>query len=580
MTALPDDIFAEFDQRMRTLDYDQVSLSEVPGPGAGGRDLLLPDYLRDVERLNDSEELERSQLVWESVALITEIIDAASATNQSNQPWWSTFPAERLRFKWRVLRAKIRLFQLHVANRWSAEKHRRVHEQVPAPAQDEEREIPVPRSTPIFPTTRRDVPNGGSAPTLNGYPGVGPIVVTWDPGPATRRAPPTGPVAVTWDPGPIDRLDRRPDSPQSRDRAAIAARQGGGHSDEFFFGLPGGGTLRSKLGGGDRRGPAPGVEAFASLLGGPRDTNTYAHGGKLPGPKGPNPGPGKGTATAKDPNPTTRSAAPNPPAHRSTDKDQGFAKTGPVDRDPSSGPTVVGGTTGGAGQSTITVQAPPKAGTTKTGDPGTLQLNDEEVDTDDPYVEEVPNDPKKGGGGSMPNPEDSGGGGEGPRSRRVRLEGPNPENSGRNARNELRVPARLRFASSPNPASRSSNGFGGEDNNAGLGSIGDRVFDPKLFRFRVPGALGDMPSENQNPNPDDTGGGSGGPRAYGGTSRSSLAGPRSYDAYPDPESTGGGGPRGRYNERPNPEDTGSPHGPSARNRSAIGPWSASRNRMI
>jgi hypothetical protein len=165
---------------------------------------------------------------------------------------------------------------------------------------------------------------------------------------------------------------------------------------------------------------------------------------------------------------------------------------------------------------------------------------------------------------------------------------PNPEDDGSGGRGGPRA--------NPNPEDQ----FGADDDEFKLPTFGDSVFDPKLFRFRVPGALGDMPSDdggagsgggiggprsyggqNQNPNPEDQGaGGGGGPRAYGSSSRSSAGGPRSYDAYPDPESTGGGGPRGRYNERPNPEDTAGPRGPNARNRSAIAPWSASRNRML
>jgi hypothetical protein len=188
---------------------------------------------------------------------------------------------------------------------------------------------------------------------------------------------------------------------------------------------------------------------------------------------------------------------------------------------------------------------------------------EDEKESADQSAEASPHQ-KRGGGGSMPNPEDSGGGGEGPRTSPA--DAPNPETTGRFGSGDLRIPARLRFSAMPNPESRGASVAGvgdfsgdedGRDPSAPL--IG-RTFDPRTFRYRVPGAFGDRPSDDGNTS---TGGG--------------LAGPRAYDAYPDPESSGGVGPKARY-ERPNPEDSGSPHGPSAR--TAISWSSSTRNRMV
>jgi hypothetical protein len=118
----------------------------------------------------------------------------------------------------------------------------------------------------------------------------------------------------------------------------------------------------------------------------------------------------------------------------------------------------------------------------------------------------------------------------------------------------------------PNPESRGASvagvgDFSADDDGRDPSSqLFGRTFDPRTFRYRVPGAFGDRPADDGNTS---TGGG--------------LAGPRAYDAYPDPESSGGVGPKARY-ERPNPEDSGSPHGPSAR--TAISWSSATRYRMV
>lgn len=395
----------------------------------------------------------------------------------------------------------------------------------------------------------------------DGRPGSGPVAVTFDPGPS--GPPGAGPFAVTWD------LDARPASPQSVDRAAIAALQGGGggHGDEFFFGLGGGGTLSKLDKGGGRHGP--GMDAFASITGGPRDMTTYAH-GKLPGPKGPNPPRGKSTGdtktvqTSKGPNPSTMSAANNPAPEKSTDK--GIAQEGRGDPKPATsgsgggggGPTIVQGTTGGGGGTTTATASP-----TAAPNPPEEKSTDSKPSTGSTGSSSSSSTTTKGAGGggsstSTPNAP-GGGGSKGP----PKAEPPKPAEASSTPKKDPPPPPPVE--EDPN---KKHHGGGSNPNPEDTGSGGGGRGGPRQSG-----------GHNQNPNPEDQGatGGAGAPRAR---TRSDLAGPRSYDAYPDPESTGGGGPRGRYNERPNPEDTGSPHGPSARNRSAIGPWSASRNRMV
>ena len=374
---------------------------------------------------------------------------------------------------------------------------------------------------------------------------------------------------------PIPTPSRFPDpfatlSPQARDRAQIARRDQGGPPGESGppvlpgsnpMGIPMGRSSRPRfdVGPGPRPGDTPLVapkpKPFAPSVGPNPPT---------PGPdrsldRSPNPAPQK----KKGPGGSGGSAAPNPPAERSTDSKSASIESRSDPKPATETKTETPTATPAADQ-----KAPPPTDTNSgggtTGGGGTSTDPKDDKKSTDGTKDSKLYAPIWPFGSGMPNPEDDGSGGTG--GPRANL---NPEDH-----------------------------FGAGDDEFKLPTFGDSVFDPKLFRFRVPGALGDMPSDeggggsgggiggprsyggqNQNPNPEDTGGGGGGPRAYGSSSQSSSAGPRSYDAYPDPESTGGGGPRG-YNERPNPEDAAGPRGPSARNRSAIGPWSASRNRML
>ena len=366
-------------------------------------------------------------------------------------------------------------------------------------------------------------------------------------------------------------------SPQAWDRAQIALRdQGGGPGgppgESGRPVLPGSNPMGILMG----RSPTPRFDFGPAPTLGRRigDTPWVAPKAKPFGltvqPNPPTPRPGRRGDTGPNPAPQKRpggsgvAPAPNPPADRSTDRSTD-SKSASIERrsDPKAATETKTATPATDQKAPPPTEGNSGGGTTGGGGTSTDSKDDQKSPEKSLWAgPDRPDDPTSG----MPNPEDEGSGGPG---------GPR---------------------GNPNPEDR----FGAGDDGFERPALGDRVFDPKLFRYRVPGALGDMPSDeggggsgggiggprsyggqNQNPNPEDQGaGGGGGPRSYGNSSRSSFGGPRSYDAYPDPESTGGGGPRGRYNARPNPEDAAGPRGPSARNRSAIGPWSASRNRML
>ncbi|CAN5497270.1 hypothetical protein BH09MYX1_BH09MYX1_18500 [soil metagenome] len=329
---------------------------------------------------------------------------------------------------------------------------------------------------------------------------------------------------------------------QSVARFAIAKKD---HGEERAFGGPGGGSVLSKLrhGGGGHSGMFAVSESneglFTHKQRGPRGVNVLAANrggsggtagsGKRNAP-GPNPAPGRGTSdnkasasdsrmTGSEARGTRAETTPSSAGSRPAAAVDGGTITVTVSPTPApnppedrgtggggSGSTGGSGTSGGSGSTGTSGNSGSSPNAPSGGSKGPPQAESKPVEgkggpKKDP--ETPKEDPHKRPGGN-PNPEDDGsGGGGGPRASGGENQSPNPEDSG--------------------------SGGGGTNPRARISRL--------------------MPYDEDGGRRGGTGGGVGGPRAY--------------DAYPDPESSGGGNPRARF-EMPNPEDTRGPQGPSAR----------------
>ncbi|CAN5440353.1 hypothetical protein BH09MYX1_BH09MYX1_54870 [soil metagenome] len=400
-------------------------------------------------------------------------------------------------------------------------------------------------------------------------PGHGPLAIRipGPPGGAPKRPPAQpgpgpgqGPLAITWD---VDAGRPFADGSSSADvaNAVVAMRTGGGHGDEISFGGPGGSSVLAKLrhGGGGHSGMFGLSEnnegLFTHKQRGPRDVNAVAvggggsgsnTGGKTKAP-GPNPAPGRGTSD-------TKSWASD--GRVTSSEGRGIrAETNTPSTPTASHEVSVGGGTTTVSASPTPAPNPPEDANAGGSGGGTTggSVGDSTAGSGSGSSASSTGSKARGSGGGGDN-----------RDKPSAQKTPEAENKNktkdRNA-DKTKDPddehKKKGGASNPNPEDDGTGGGGG------------------------PRASG---GQNESPNPEDSGGG-GNPRARGSRSFAAqgalggTAGPRGYNFYTDPDSSGGGNPRTRY-ERPNPEDTNSPHGPTARGGYTVGTWSASRNRML